>query len=148
MKVLSLLQPWASLVISGAKKFEVRSWQTAYRGPLLIHASARKPTRREKLFFEKAAWFNQHLENMDWLNYGAIIGQVLLKDIFSTEWLLQNWEHQSINNWQQELAFDDYSARRFAWKLEQPIPLLYPLPLKGTLGLWNYEGSFTLAPID
>lgn len=39
MKAISLLQPWASLIASGAKKIETRSWSTKYRGPLAIHAS-------------------------------------------------------------------------------------------------------------
>lgn len=39
MKVLSLHQPWASLVAWGIKTIETRSWQTSYRGPLLIHAA-------------------------------------------------------------------------------------------------------------
>ena len=38
MKVLTIRQPWASLIIHGYKKFEFRSWQTKYRGDLLIHA--------------------------------------------------------------------------------------------------------------
>ncbi len=41
MKCLSLRQPWASLVASGRKTIEVRSWRTHYRGPLVICASAR-----------------------------------------------------------------------------------------------------------
>jgi hypothetical protein len=39
MKVLSLTQPWATLAAIGAKKIETRSWSTAYRGPLAIHAA-------------------------------------------------------------------------------------------------------------
>jgi hypothetical protein len=38
MKTLSVRQPWASLIVSGAKDCENRSWATSYRGPLLIHA--------------------------------------------------------------------------------------------------------------
>lgn len=41
MKCLSLRQPWASLIASGQKTIEVRSWRTHYRGPLVICASAR-----------------------------------------------------------------------------------------------------------
>lgn len=41
MKCLSLRQPWASLIASGRKTIEVRSWRTHYRGPLVICASAR-----------------------------------------------------------------------------------------------------------
>lgn len=39
-KVLTLHQPWASLVSLGVKSIETRSWSTKYRGPLAIHAAA------------------------------------------------------------------------------------------------------------
>ena len=38
MKVLTIKQPWATLIMQGNKRFEFRSWQTKYRGELLIHA--------------------------------------------------------------------------------------------------------------
>lgn len=40
MKALTLTQPWSTLVAIGAKKIETRSWNTSYRGPLVIHAAA------------------------------------------------------------------------------------------------------------
>jgi activating signal cointegrator 1 len=42
MKAISLLQPWATLVVMGVKTIETRSWQTPHRGELLIHASLGK----------------------------------------------------------------------------------------------------------
>ena len=44
MRVLSVKQPWADLIASGAKSIEVRSWTTSYRGPVLIAACA-QPSR-------------------------------------------------------------------------------------------------------
>lgn len=51
MKIISIRQPWASLIITGGtdvqtgatalKDVENRTWATAYRGPVLIHASQR-----------------------------------------------------------------------------------------------------------
>ncbi len=38
MKALSVRQPWASLIASGAKTIELRSWRTHHRGPLVIVA--------------------------------------------------------------------------------------------------------------
>lgn len=38
MKVLTIKQPWATLIMQGDKRFEFRSWQMKYRGDLLIHA--------------------------------------------------------------------------------------------------------------
>lgn len=47
MKALSIHQPWAWLIVNGYKDIENRSWRTNYRGPVLIHASSRKPTKAE-----------------------------------------------------------------------------------------------------
>lgn len=41
---MSMLQPWASLLIEGFKRVEGRHWTTAHRGPLWIHAGATPPT--------------------------------------------------------------------------------------------------------
>ncbi|MGC2781433.1 MAG: ASCH domain-containing protein [Bradyrhizobium sp.] len=51
MKILAIKQPWASLIITGGtnvatfaverKDIENRSKMTKYRGPLLVHASAK-----------------------------------------------------------------------------------------------------------
>ena len=40
MRVLSVRQPWASLIESGRKTIELRSWSTKYRGPVLILAGS------------------------------------------------------------------------------------------------------------
>jgi hypothetical protein len=42
MKAITVKEPWASLIASGAKLVENRSWRTRHRGPLAIHAA--KPT--------------------------------------------------------------------------------------------------------
>lgn len=41
MKTLAVRQPWATYIAEGHKRIEVRSWQTHYRGPLLIAASGK-----------------------------------------------------------------------------------------------------------
>lgn len=38
MKVLTIKTTMATLIMQGYKRFEFRSWQTKYRGDLLIHA--------------------------------------------------------------------------------------------------------------
>lgn len=40
MKAISIKQPYASLIADGVKTIELRTWQTTYRGPLLIVSSA------------------------------------------------------------------------------------------------------------
>ena len=39
MKAISIRQPWAWLIVNGFKDIENRSWETRYRGPVLVHAS-------------------------------------------------------------------------------------------------------------
>lgn len=40
MKALSIRQPWAWLIVNGYKDIENRSWNTKYRGKVLVHASS------------------------------------------------------------------------------------------------------------
>lgn len=42
MKTLSVRQPWASLLVSGLKDIENRTWVSNYKGRILIHASSTK----------------------------------------------------------------------------------------------------------
>lgn len=42
MKALTIWQPWATAIAIGAKRIETRSWETHYRGPIAIHAAARR----------------------------------------------------------------------------------------------------------
>lgn len=38
MKVITVKQPFASLIAAGIKEYEFRTWKSKYRGKLLIHA--------------------------------------------------------------------------------------------------------------
>ena len=41
MKAITIRQPWASLIVHGIKDIENRSWQTNFRGRVLIHSSVK-----------------------------------------------------------------------------------------------------------
>lgn len=38
MKVITMKQPFATLIAKGYKEYEFRTWKTKYRGAILIHA--------------------------------------------------------------------------------------------------------------
>ncbi|WP_331281766.1 ASCH domain-containing protein [Paenibacillus sp. FSL H7-0357] len=38
MKAVTIIQPWATLIELGEKRFENRRWVTKHRGELVIHA--------------------------------------------------------------------------------------------------------------
>lgn len=135
MKAISLLQPWASLVVMGLKKIETRSWSTKHRGELLIHASSGKAGRL--LALEPP--FSTYIQ-FDQLPFGAIIGRVLLTDVVKIEELLLSGP--TINQLTlEERAFGDYTGGRYAWLLEDPVAFDKPVPVGGTLGLWEYSGA-------
>ena len=70
MKVLTIKQPFATLIVEGLKEYEFRTWKTKYRGEFLIHAGKGV----DKKAMEKFKEFN--------LDYpsGCIIGKVTLTD--------------------------------------------------------------------
>ena len=39
IKVLSIIEPWATLIKEKKKYIETRTWKTSYSGELYIHAS-------------------------------------------------------------------------------------------------------------
>ena len=49
MKVLSIKEPYASLIMMNIKKIETRSFKTKYRGELYIHASLSKANQNSEL---------------------------------------------------------------------------------------------------
>lgn len=148
MKTISLLQPWATLVVMGAKKIETRSWNTKHRGPLLIHASAGKDKDGYALWHSIHCWdkftYNRHFAE---LPFGAIIGQVELITTFPTELTASpNAEGIFFNEHgakftTQELAFGNYLPGRYGWLLSNPVNFHNPIEAKGSLSLWEYPLS-------
>ena len=52
MKVISIKQPYASLIANGYKKYEFRTWKTSYRGKIYIHASKKIDNEAMKKYKE------------------------------------------------------------------------------------------------
>lgn len=126
MKVLTIKQPWATLIMEGYKRFEFRSWQTKYRGDLLIHAGEgvdREAVSRLKKYMPEE------------LPKGKILGRVKLIDCIKCD---ENFKNKCLQE-----NKDVYAKSRFkenyAWQLEIEEVYKEPIEAKGQLGLWNYE---------
>ncbi|TKY81796.1 ASCH domain-containing protein [Pectobacterium polonicum] len=80
MKALSIRQPWAWLIVNGYKDIENRTWNTKYRGPVLIHASSRKPTKaeveeaRKVLMFSHGVHVSVRMPDPEHYKLGGIVG--------------------------------------------------------------------------
>jgi activating signal cointegrator 1 len=136
MKTLSLLQPWASLVVKGAKKFETRSWNTNFRGPIFIHASAKKDAVARVLASDSP--FSKHIEDFNKLPFGAIIGSAIITGTGPTLKVIGEVTGTD------EFSFGDYSKGRYAWRLEEPVQFQDPYLAKGALGLWEFKKPICL----
>lgn len=131
MKVLSLLEPWASLIKENVKHIETRSWKTKYRGELYIHASKRKLTKNDSIIYNEQL---KLLKNIDF-KYGYIIAKCKLVDCkIMTEELIEDVKQ---NN--SEYLSGVYKVGRYAWILEDIEMLASPIEAKGQLGIWNYK---------
>ncbi|MEY8000229.1 ASCH domain-containing protein [Clostridium sp. Mt-5] len=139
MKVLTIRQPWASLIALGEKHIETRSWKTNYRGPLLIHAgknidkqALKNPIIRESL---KSININE-------MPIGMIIAKCNLVDCAKVKSSKSDVIYTDVPRIiveGKELIFGDYSPGRYAWILDNIEPLRKPVSAKGQLSLWEYR---------
>lgn len=132
MKCLSLMQPWATLVVLGVKRWETRRWQTDHRGPLAIHASRTFTEAARQLC--QAAPFRATLHRAGFkhsadLPRGVILGTVELVDCRPTEEVRAGLSDA-------ERAFGDF-AGRWVWLLAGATALAIPRPCCGRLGLFD-----------
>lgn len=129
MKVLSIKEPFATLIKNKIKCIETRSWKTNYRGELYIHASLTPMNK-----------YNDRLELMNIIkdldmNYGYIICKCRLIDCIYMDDDFIN----KIQNNHQEYICGEYSVGRYAWILDDIEPLETLIKAKGKLGIWNYD---------
>lgn len=143
MKAITIIQPWATLIAIGAKKYETRGWATKHRGPLAVHAGKKidwGACEREPIK-STLARFGYNALN---LPKGVIVATAIVNDCnhvsgnFGKEVVLFNGN--SIIG--EELSFGNYSQGRYAWELADVQPLHEPIPAKGRQGLWNWDGGF------
>lgn len=133
MKVISLKEPFATLIKEKKKRIETRSWKTSYRGKLYIHASS---TRVPKEWKENKELMNLVQEE---LTFGKIICKCNLVDCIE---MTEAWIDKMKKEQPEEYVCGIYEKGRYAWVLEKIEPLEEPITVKGHLGIWNYEEKF------
>lgn len=126
MKVLTIRQPWATLIIEGYKRFEFRSWKTNFRGEFLIHAG-------KGIDKEAVERLKKYLP--DELPKGKILGKVTLTDCIAMNDELANMLAKENNDIYTTHSF----SRNYAFQLENVKKFDNPIDAKGQLGFWNYN---------
>ena len=127
MKVITLKQPYATLVAEGLKEYEFRTWRTKYRGEILIHAG--------KGVDKKAMGKFNHL-NLEYPK-GCIIAKAVITDCVE----ITNEQRKMLKD-KNSLVYsgivDDLNWKGYGFKLEN-IKKIEPIYINGKLSLWDYN---------
>lgn len=127
MKVITVKQPYATLIAEGLKEYEFRTWKTKYRGDILIHAGKGIDKKEMKKY--------EHL-NLEYPQ-GCIIAKATITDCIYVD-----------NNMKKLLKdknylvyygiINDENWNGYGFKLEN-VEKIEPISVNGKLSLWNYN---------
>lgn len=144
MRVITVIQPWATLIALGEKRFETRSRKTNIRGNIAIHAGKRidmTACEREPIKSTLA----KHGYSIGNLPTGAVIAIAYLYDSYPITHVTDNAAN-SINSEGtilemfdgNEFHFGWYEKGRHAWYFRH-VSAIEPIKAKGQQGWWNFE---------
>jgi hypothetical protein len=142
MKIISLWQPWASLICIGAKLIETRHWPTSYRGPLAIHAAM-------KWDYETAAALEAANPVLRAAGLPALDRPLPRGAIVAVCRLVGCEQSHGPGRWPTlERAFGDLAEGRWAWRLADVRALDPPVPCRGMQGLWTVPDGLLPPVVD
>ncbi len=116
MRGLTVRQPWASLIATGQKPIETRSWPTKYRGPIAIHAGLQDDRDAMRRF-----GLDPNLPR------GAIVATANLVEV------------RRLRPIDQAATLCPHVDGRYGWILEDIKQLDPPVPRVGAQGLWKVD---------
>src|SRR6266849_6970309 len=119
IKALTIRQPWAELILRGRKPYELRSWRTNYRGPLVIHAAMRVDSEDAKRLGL----------NPETLITGAFVGVAVLSDV-------RSYTREDARLLKKRRAGFGWFPNNFSWVLKGPRRIT-PVKAKGQLRLFK-----------
>lgn len=129
MKVITIKQPWASLIAEGEKEYEFRTWNTKYRGEIYIHAGKGMNRQAMELFKDEIKDFPS----------GCIIAKATLADTIKIDDKVK--EDLKQKNYKVYKNVIESKEKEYYGFLIKNVEKIKPIPIKGKLSLWNYEDS-------
>jgi hypothetical protein len=146
MRVITIWQPYATLLAIQAKKHETRSWYTSYRGPIAIHASVKWDKSLAEAFIKSSELLVEHdwtpdplLAEIGAMKMGDTLGKILavgrLNDCVPADL------PETFGTIDRELGL--FGPGRWAWRISD-MRLVKPLAIRGQLGLWSLPPEITL----
>lgn len=151
MRVLSIKQPWATLIVRGIKRYEARSWQTPFRGQIALHASSGTAPR---VFedIDASDVLGSIVCSQGWgesadlkpLPRMAVVGVV---DIVRIVPAAQLWDQLSPEDKVLLSSGDELPPGSFVWELANPVEIK-PVAVLGQLNLWTLPEKVAAAVAD
>lgn len=129
MKVISIKQPYASLIAYGYKEYEFRTWKTNYRGKIYIHASKSV----DKIAMEKYKELNIDFKTGCIIACADLTDCIEINNEFRTHIKPKNKYPYVYNH---ILSID---KNKYAFELKNVKQLKEPFNVNGQLGIWNYD---------
>jgi hypothetical protein len=153
MKALTLWQPWASLIIAGAKPYEFRSWPAPVSligQRIAIHAGARtvKPDEvRALLLGMRASQCSEHPRRHSGLRTEIAVpilegtmARLPLSSILGTAILGEPTKNPIVDGHHLVADSDRTDHLNWGWPLTDIERFEPPIPARGAQGLWNWNG--------
>lgn len=133
MKALTVLQPWASLIVAGYKRIENRTWSPQwelYGSEILIHAgkSERELRKMDDLTKRIIADYGENVNDRDLYPLGCLLGVARLDDVV-----------ESANAWWWRADQRKYITGPMCWKMTMLERFETPIPWKGAQRVWNVD---------
>ena len=127
MKVITVKQPFATLIAEGLKEYEFRTWKTKYRGDILIHAG--------KGIDKKAMKRYEHL-NLEYPS-GCIIAKAAITDcVYIDDKMIEILKKKDPLVYYGVIHDSNWDG--YGFKLEN-VEKIKPIPINGKLSLWDYD---------
>jgi hypothetical protein len=129
MKAITISQPYASLIASGEKWVENRTWAANYHGPLAIHAGkGQQYLSREQLAEYPTGCI---------IAVAKLVECVQLREIGSGD-LRRLPGKNAKRRVYGDIARHDHAEGPWCWVLDE-IQKIQPLPFRGAQGLWEFH---------
>ena len=127
MKVITIKQPWATLIVKGYKEYEFRTWKTKYRGDILIHAGKG---------IDKSA-----IKRFEYLDLEYPTGMIIAKATITDCVLVDDDFRKEIIK-KDPLVYKGISKKEnwngYGFKLEN-VKEIDTIKINGKLSLWDYD---------
>ena len=140
MKVISVSQPFATLIVKGFKVFETRSWAApaAIIGRELGIAST-KTVKAEAWAHAADPVFKDNYERtglppIEELVCGHLLGTVIVDayELMTEEFMEDVSDEEQSYGW--------WNVGFYGWRLRQPRELLIPIAIRGAQGIYEWNG--------